>query len=124
MSKVKVIDVDVFDIVKAKLPVDLLPDDTALAMDVAEVGQSILTYCNRLDIPKELVFTHANMVIDLITGEAKRNDTDSPGDIKSIKEGDVQVTYEATRASSREAHMEALLFNYQSQMNRFRKLRW
>lgn len=115
---------DVFEIVKAKLPTELLPDDMALAMDVAEVGQSILTYCNRSDIPKELVFTHANMVIDLITGNARRSDTDSASTVKAIKEGDVQVTFEATRATSREAHMEALLFGYASQLNRFRKLRW
>lgn len=115
---------DVFDIIKAKLPAELLPDDTSLAMDVAEVGQTILTYCNRTDIPKELVFTHANMVVDLITGNARRSDTDSPGTVKAIKEGDVQVTFEATRSSSREAHMEALLFDYASQLNRFRKLRW
>lgn len=115
---------DVFDIIKAKLPAELIPDDTSLAMDVAEVGQSILTYCNRTDIPKELVFTHANMVVDLITGNARRSDTDSPGAVKAIKEGDVQVTFEAIRSSSREAHMEALLFDYASQLNRFRKLRW
>lgn len=115
---------DVFTIVKAKAPADLLPDDTQLAMDVAEVGQSILTYCNRSDIPNELVFLHANMVVDLITGNARRSDTDSLGTVKAIKEGDVQVTYEANRASSRELHMEALLFSYASQLNRYRKLRW
>lgn len=115
---------DVFTIIKAKLPADLIPDDVVLAMDVAEVGQSILTYCNRSDIPRELIFTHANMVVDLITGNARRIDTDSPGTVKAIKEGDVQVTYEATGVSSREAHMEALLFGYASQLNRFRKLRW
>ncbi|MCK1999755.1 hypothetical protein MPH47_21480 [Psychrobacillus psychrodurans] len=115
---------DVFEIVKAKLPAELLPSDTVLAMDVAEVGQSILTYCNRSDIPKELVFTHANMVIDLITGNARRSDKDSSGTVKSIKEGDTTVTLEASRASSREAHMEALVFDYASQLNRYRKLRW
>lgn len=115
---------DVFDIVKAKLPAELLPSDTVLAMDVAEVGQSILTYCNRSDIPKELVFIHANMVIDLITGNARRSDKDSPGTVKAIKEGDVQVTFEATRGSSREAQMEALLFGYTGQLNKYRKLRW
>lgn len=115
---------DVFDIIKARLPVELIPNDTSLAMDVAEVGQSILTYCNLTDIPKELVFTHANMVIDLITGNARRSDTSSPGTVKSIKEGDVLVTFEATRGSSREAQVEALLFDYASQLNKFRKLRW
>lgn len=115
---------DVFEIIKAKLPTELLPDDVVLAMDVAEVGQSILTYCNRSDIPRELVFTHANMVIDLITGNARRSDTDSPASVKSIKEGDTTVTLEATRASTREIHMEALLFDYATQLNRFRKLRW
>ncbi|MEK3973719.1 hypothetical protein [Psychrobacillus sp. FSL K6-1267] len=115
---------NVFDIIKAKLPAELLPDDTSLAMDVAEVGQTILTFCNRTDIPKELVFTHANMVVDLIRGNSRRSDTDSPGTVKAIKEGDLQVTFEATRSSSRESHMEALLFDYASQLNRFRKLRW
>lgn len=115
---------DVFTVVKAKVPTELLPNDTVLAMDIAEVGHSILNYCNLSVIPKELVYVHANMAVDLITGNARRSDTDSPGSVKAIKEGDVQVTFETTRASSRETQMEALLFDYASQLNRFRILGW
>lgn len=114
---------EVIEIVKSKLP-DPIPTDDLLNMYIEEVGETIKTYCNQEDIPVELRFVHANMVIDLITGNARRSDTDSLGNVKAIKEGDVQVTYEANHVSLREAHMEALLFDYRMQLNRSRKLRW
>lgn len=115
---------DVFEIVKVKLPLEDQTADFLIKMHIQEVEQTIKSYCNRSDIPCELAFTHANMVVDIITENVRRNVTDSPGTVKSIKEGDVQVTFEATRGSLREAQMEALLFDYASQLNKFRKLRW
>lgn len=114
---------ELIDIVKSKLP-DPKPADDLLNMYIDEVGATIKTYCNLDLIPIELVYTYANMVVDLITGNARRSDTDSSGAVKTIKEGDTTVTMEATHASSRETHTESLLFNYASQLNRFRKLRW
>lgn len=114
---------DVFEIIKAKVPADKLPDDMDLAMRVAEVGQSILTYCNRTDIPPDLVFVHANMVVDTILGDQRKlSDTAQPA-VKSIKEGDVQVTFEASKATGRELSAEAVLHGYTHQLNRHRKVR-
>lgn len=115
---------DVFEIVKAKLPADKLPGDTLLGLFVAEVGQTILTYLNRTDMPKELTFTHANMVVDMITGENRKNDPDAQSSVSAIKEGDVQVTFGSAKVESRERATEQLLFDYSKQLNKFRKMRW
>lgn len=115
---------DVFEIVKAKLSPDKIPSDTLLGMYVAEVGQSVLTYLNRTDMPPELVFTHANMVIDFINGEKRKLDPDGQSSVSSIKEGDVTVQFGAVKLESRERATQALLFDYSSQLNKFRKLRW
>ncbi|GIN37800.1 head-tail connector protein [Heyndrickxia oleronia] len=115
---------NVLDIVKAKLPEDELPDEKLLNVYVEEVGQSIMTYCNREDIPRELQFVHANIVIDLINAEKRRVDPEGQTAVSSIKEGDVQVTFGSTRLETRERETEKLLFDYVKQLNRFRKLRW
>ncbi|EPD52762.1 hypothetical protein HMPREF1210_01142 [Paenisporosarcina sp. HGH0030] len=115
---------DVFEIIKAKLPADKLPDDTVLAMHVAEVGQSILTYCNIASVPPGLTFVHANMVIDLINGEIKKQTPDEAQIVKSIKEGDVQVSFGSTSASFSELTTEQLINDYKSQLNKFRQMRW
>ncbi|KAA0944078.1 hypothetical protein FQ087_18300 [Sporosarcina sp. ANT_H38] len=115
---------DVFEIVKAKLPADKLPEDILLGLIVAEVGQTILTYLNRTDMPKELAFTYANMVVDMITGENRKNDPGSQSSVSAIKEGDVQVTFVSSKVESREIATEGLLFDYSQQLNKFRKLRW
>lgn len=115
---------DVFEIVKAKLPSDKEIDETILAMQIAEVGQAIKTYLNRSVIPKELVFVHANMVIDLITGEDRKADPEGNTSVSSIKEGDVQVQFGSARVESSERATQALLFDYANQLNSYRKLRW
>lgn len=114
---------EVIDIVKAKL----LPAEPPLAlldMFIEEVAQAIMTYCNRTDIPSELAFTHANMVVDMITGENRKNDPDAQSSVSAIKEGDVQVTFGSAKVESRERATEQLLFDYSKQLNKFRKMRW
>lgn len=114
---------DVFQLVRAKLPAGSIPEDTELAMYVAEVGQTILTYCNRSDMPAELVFLQANMVVDYINGQNRSKDPEAQAALKSVKEGDVQVTFEAVKASTRESLTDSVLFNHTAQLNRFRKMR-
>lgn len=114
---------NVIDIVKVKLP-DPKPDDLLLRAYIEEVGQSIKNYCNRTDIPSELNFVHANMVIDLITGENRKSDPEAQSSVAAVKEGDVQVTFGAAKVESRERATEKLLFDYAKQLNSFRKLRW
>lgn len=115
---------NVTEIVEAKIPFNDLPGEILLAMYIEEVGQSIKTYCNRSDIPSELAFTHANMVVDLINGEKRRTELDGNSSVSSIKEGDVTVQFGSARVDSRERATEQLLFDYSKQLNRFRKLRW
>lgn len=114
---------NVIDIVKAKLP-EPLPSDRLLEIDIEEVGQSIKNYCNRTDIPAELKFVHANMVIDFITGDNRKNDPEAQSSVSSVKEGDVTVQFGAAKVESRERSTEKLLFDYAKQLNKFRKLRW
>lgn len=114
---------DVIDIVKSKLP-DPKPTDEILKMHIEEVGQSIKTYCNRSDIPKELRFVHANMVIDFINGENRKNDPETQSSVASIREGDTTVQFGSAKVESRERATEQLLYDYAKQLNKFRKLRW
>lgn len=115
---------DVFDIIKAKLPVEKHPNDTELGLKVAEVGQLITSYINRPSVPAELKFVHANMVLDLINSEERKADPDAQQTVASVKEGDTTVQYGAIKVEAREKATEQLLFDYSKQLNRFRKLRW
>lgn len=116
------IDVGVLEIVKEKLPNSQLTDN-ALQVYIGEVSQSIKTYCNRSDIPSELTFVHANMVVDFINGEEKKASPDDHRAVTAIKEGDVQVSFGGTVSTIGEATVDNLLHNYKSQLNKFRKLR-
>lgn len=113
---------NVLDIVKAKLTEPV--EDILLLAYIAEVAQALKNYMNRSDIPKDLMFVHANIVLDLITNEKRKADPDSQQSVSSVKEGDVTVQFGAAKVESRERVMERLLFDYTSQLNRFRKLRW
>ncbi|MEH7342750.1 hypothetical protein V7122_02500 [Bacillus sp. JJ1532] len=115
---------DVLEIVKAKVPAEKLPDDTLLAMYVKEVRQAVLIHCNRNDIPPELSFVHANMVVDLISEENRRIDPENSKVATSIQEGDTRVELGNVRTSASEMSTQKVIYNYQSQLNRFRKLRW
>ena len=113
----------VLDIVKSKLP-EPLPGDAALEVHIEEVGQAIMNYCNRKDIPNELRFVHANMVIDLINHWNRKNNPESGVAVASVKEGDATVQFKSVGIDSTEQAMKGLLFGYAEQLNKFRKLRW
>lgn len=114
---------EVIEIVRAKLT-DEAPEALRLNFYIEEVAQAIKTYCNRTDIPSELAFTHANMVVDMITGENRKDDPEVQSSVSAIKEGDVQVTFGSAKVESRERATEKLLYDYSKQLNSFRKMRW
>lgn len=111
----------VLDIVKAKL--DNPPSNDRLAMYIEEVGQAIKTFCNRDDIPDELRYVHANMVVDYIRLKQK-NAPNAELAVQSIKEGDVQVTFTAHEKSQGEKEVESIVHSYKSALYNFRKMRW
>jgi hypothetical protein len=114
---------DVLEIVKAKVPTYQLPTDPVLNMHIAEVRQAILTICNRTDIPSELTFVQANMVIDLINGEERKKNPEAHKEVTTIKEGDTQISF-GNNISARESFTQEIVNNYKSQLLRYRKLRW
>lgn len=115
---------DVFDIIKAKLPVEKHPNDTELGLKVAEVGQLITSYINRPSVPPELKFVQANMVLDLLVGGESLNDLDAQRTVTSIKEGDVQVNFGSAKMTIGESATQSLLHNYTAQLNKYRKFGW
>lgn len=114
---------NVIEIVKAKLEATEI-SDAVLKVHIEEIGQTIKSYCNRDEIPSELTFVHANMVVDLIRSEQKEKAPDENRLVNSIKEGDVQVSFGSVRSTKGEAVTDDLLHNYTKQLLKFRKVRW
>lgn len=112
----------VLKIIKRKLTDP--PSDEDLLLDITEVGQYIMNHCNIAVIPEELMFVHANMVIDFYEIQRKSESDEDTQTVTSVKEGDVTVQFGTTKTALREGVTESLLFNYKDQLNKFRKLRW
>ena len=102
---------------------------------LAEVDQSIKNYCHIDCIPKELLFTRANMVTDLVRYyEANKPSQDGQvqadtkvGPLTSIKAGDVQYNFaDASNKSnlhnSHVGNLDEIVMNYTAQLNEFRRL--
>lgn len=118
---------------------EITPDVIQLAVD--EVAQKICNYCNIFTVPTELVYTHANMASELLSYEyaiqnPEATSTDNlefaSGDIESITEGDVSVklkggnnlTARTQALKSHSANLDAIVFNHQDDLNRFRRMVW
>ncbi|MFJ8099395.1 hypothetical protein [Lysinibacillus sp. NPDC096212] len=116
---------EMIEIVKSKLS-EPLPTDEKLTALINEVEQTILNFCNIRKVPKQLVYVHANMVVDLFNYEhrTQAESEDEQKTVTSIKEGDVTVQFGGSVIPSNERAMEGLLFNYKDQLKHFRRLRW
>lgn len=131
-------------IVKTKLGVDS-PSDALLDINIDEIEQAILNYCNIDIVPKQLMYTFANMVCDINTYDSQvvKDNTpateESEGDIEipasginSVRVGNTTVTFGSgsdtsvrNRAlRSHEADLDSLILNYKAQLNKFRRMVW
>ena len=131
-------------IVKTKLGVDS-PSDALLDINIDEIEQAILNYCNIDVVPKQLMYTFANMVCDINTYDSQvvKDNTpateESEGDIEipasginSVRVGNTTVTFGSgsdtsvrNRAlRSHEADLDSLILNYKAQLNKFRRMVW
>lgn len=134
----------VLEIVKTKLGVDT-PPESLLNINIDEVEQAIMNYCNIKAVPKALTYTFANMVCDIHTYDnqvVKDNapeiedsgiDLDiSTSGINSVRVGNTTVSFgSGSDTSSRnkalrshQANLDSLLLNYKEQLNKFRKMVW
>ena len=113
-----------------------LSDDQIL-LNIQEVEQSILNYCEIPRVPIQLHFVWANMTVDLISYFIERNNTpEDPldaldvSDLSSVKIGDTSVyvgdKYRSNMRSrilqSHNANLDELVMNYTKQLNRFRRI--
>lgn len=133
----------VLEIVKTKLGVET-PPEPLLNINIDEVEQAILNYCNLDVVPKALTYTFANMVCDIHTYDAQINKDNAPSDeegldldisasgVNSVRVGNTTVSFgSGSDTSSRnkalrshQANLDSLLLNYKEQLNRFRKMGW
>lgn len=113
--------------------------DIEIEIAILETEEVIKNYCNIDIIPQELKFTWANMTTDLLRYQYEMNNPQSnddilnsfgTADISELRVGDTQIgvggnnSVSAKALNSHKANLDALTFDYQSQLNRFRKLVW
>lgn len=131
------------EIVQNKLyTLGLEADLTTVETAVAETEQVILNYCNISKVPTQLLFTHANMTVDLIrhqlaladeVGEGGQGlDDISLADVTAIKIGDTSVNLgngaqgnvKLQAAKAHHINLDTLVMDYKSQLQKFRKMVW
>lgn len=112
-------------------------DDESILINVKEVEQTILNYCQIPRVPPQLHFVWANMSVDLILYLIEMNNTpEDPldaldvSDLSSVKVGDTSVyvgdKYRSNLRSrilqSHNANLDEIVMNYTKQLNQFRRL--
>lgn len=112
-------------------------DDESILLNVKEVEQTILNYCQIPRVPPQLHFVWANMSVDLILYLIEMNNTpEDPldaldvSDLSSVKVGDTSVyvgdKYRSNLRSrilqSHNANLDELVMNYTKQLNQFRRI--
>ena len=111
--------------------------DEQILLNIQEVEQSILNYCEIPRVPIQLHFVWANMTVDLISYYIELNnmpedplDALDVSDLSSVKVGDTSVyvgdKYRSNMRSrilqSHNANLDELVMNYTKQLNRFRRI--
>ena len=111
--------------------------DEDILMNVKEVEQSILTYCQIPRVPTQLNFVWANMSVDLILYLIEMNnkpedplDALDVSDLSSVKIGDTSVfvgdKYRSNMRSrilqTHNANLDEIVMNYTKQLNHFRRI--
>lgn len=112
-------------------------DDESLMLNIKEVEQSILNYCQIPRVPPQLNFVWANMSVDLILYLIEMNNKpEDPleaidvSDLSSVKIGDTSVyvgdKYRSNLRSrilqSHNANLDEIVLNYTKQLNQFRRI--
>lgn len=112
-------------------------DDEQIMLNVKEVEQSILNYCQIPRVPPQLNFVWANMSVDLILYSIEMNnkpedplDSLDVSDLSSVKVGDTSVyvgdKYRSNMRSrilqSHNANLDEIVMAYTKQLNQFRRI--
>lgn len=124
----------ILEIVQAKIKNEAITElDIQLA--IGEVEEVIKNYCNIDEVPEALKYTWANMAVDLVKYNYESNNSGGEvaadaADVSSIKVGDTQIQLgggSGSRAKVLNSHrpnLDQIVMNYQSQLNKFRRMVW
>lgn len=111
--------------------------DEEILLNVKEVEQSILNYCQIPRVPPQLHFVWANMSVDLILYLIEMNhkpedplDGLDVSDLSSVKVGDTSIyigdKYRSNQRSrtlqSHSANLDEVVMGYTKQLNQFRRI--
>lgn len=91
-----------------------------LGFIVDKAQEMICNYCNIDAVPEGLKTTLISMCVDIYRAE-NYGSKEENSTVKSISEGDASVTF-ATGYSNNPAAV--FLKNYQTQLNKYRRVRW
>ena len=112
-------------------------EDDEILLNVKEVEQSILNYCQIPRVPSQLHYVWANMCVDLILYLIEMNnkpedplDAIDVSDLSSVKVGDTSVyvgdKYRSNMRSrilqSHNANLDEIVMSYTKQLNQFRRI--
>lgn len=93
--------------------------DTILSFALMRTEDMICNYCRLSAVPKGLETLHLNMAMDLYRGE-NFGQEEKEGNVKSITEGDISVSFEDTQQKEN----TAFLNNYTAELDRYKKAGW
>jgi hypothetical protein len=135
---------DVDRIIRYKLGESIQFSTQAIEQAKEETARAIMEYCHIGAIPEGLIFTWANMTVDLMryqyasaaaqASDATATETATAGDtgaVKSVRIGDLTLTFEAPKsgteaAASSSGHAPALddlVMNYHYQLLAHRRFK-
>lgn len=122
----------VYETIQARLG-DKPMGSASLKSYIEETETVITNYINRSYVPMPLRYVFVNMVMDLLKSEAMNGNLDNDkladtgvGAVASIKDGDTEIKLATTRTvtGAHTADVDSLLYNYISQLNKYRLLKW
>lgn len=91
-----------------------------LEFALRDAEETVKNYCNLEEIPEGLEHTIMRMAMDLYRNE-QFGDSAVPMAVKSISEGDTSTSFGIVESSG---YAQALLKDYQKQLNRYRKVKF
>lgn len=110
-------------------------DEDVLRDYIEETESVICNYINRTYVPEPLKFVFMNMVLDLLKSQALNGNIDNDalsdiniGTLSKIEDGDSQLQFRTGSSSANTGvhvgDVDSLLYNYTSQLDKYRLTKW
>jgi hypothetical protein len=102
--------------------------DALVSSYVQEIGQRILHYTNLSEVPNALEHTWASMVIDALRIEQPKlpgiEETSGAGEEITVGDTSTKPAQGSGLTNTSKTVIDTVVFNYRTDLNRYRKLRW